>query len=66
MSIAGYPGLGKTVLMLRLALETYFGSTRVFLANGKKHDSFKAFAALGIPRVDDDKQTFFEWLQYFE
>jgi hypothetical protein len=66
MSIAGYPGSGKTVLMLRLALEAYLGGARVFIANGKGDDSFKAFAALGIRCVDEGKQAFLEWLQHLE
>lgn len=58
ISIAGYPSSGKTVLMLRLALEAYLGSAQVFFANDKRDDSFKAFVTLVIPCVDDSKQAF--------
>lgn len=66
MSIAGYPGSGKTILMLRLALEAYLGGAQVFVANGKGDDSFKDLEALGVGCVDDGKQAFLAWLQRLE
>lgn len=66
ISIAGFPGSGKTILLKRLALQAYLGGAHVFLANGKGDNAYQALTDMGIPTVSDSKKEFLVLLEKLE